>query len=112
MPTQSKAGRMRHVVNVMRPTKAKGTLGETQGTDKTVMKNWPCAIKTLTGNEQEDARQNGATANLEVSGYGNPGNPFKETDYLQFGERKLNIAFIDDVNQNGIELRLLCGENK
>jgi hypothetical protein len=102
----------RHIVNVMRPTKTTGTLGETQGTPEVVCKDWPCSIKTLSGKEQQTARQNGADAIYEVEGYGDPKWEKLEECYLQFGERKLNIAFVDDENQNGIKLRLLCGENK
>jgi head-tail adaptor len=103
---------MRHIVDVMRPTKAKGSLGETQGTPITVCKNWPCSIKTLSGKEQESARQVGADAQFEVEGYGDPGWTELEQCYLQFGERRLNIEFVDDEQQNGQKLKLLCGENK
>jgi len=107
-----KAGDMRHRVRVLRPAKAVGTLGETQGKPEVVFNEWPCSIKTLSGKEQEAARQNGADATLQVEGYGDPTNPIDEQCYLEFGERKLNIAAIIDEHQNGIELRLLCGELK
>jgi head-tail adaptor len=96
----------------MRPGEAVGSLGELQGKPETVIKNVPCSIKTLSGNEQESARQNGVTATLAVEMYGDPNKPLKEKDWLEFGSRKLNIAHIEDVNQNGLQLKLLCGESK
>ena len=101
-----------HRVNVMRPTKAQGDLGETQGTPITVCPDWPCSIRTLIGKEQESARQTGADAQFEVEGYGDPKWTDLEQCYLEFGERRLNVAFVDDADQNGIKLKLLCGENK
>lgn len=106
---------MRHLVNVMRPTKATGSLGELQGQPEVVIPNWPCSIKTLSGGESVAARQNTANATLEVQGWGNPRKPIAEGDYLIVlpetdPPRKLNIEFIDDKKQNGIELTLLCGE--
>lgn len=103
---------MRHRVNVMRPTKATGSLGERQGQDETVCENWPCSITTLSGKEQETARQNGADAQYSIEGYGDPKWKDLEKCYLQFGERRFHIAFVDDEQMNGVKLRLLCGENK
>ena len=103
---------MRHIVNVMRPTEAVGSLGQLQGKPETVMREIPCSIRSLSGNEQEQARQNSVSATLAVEMYGDPKKPLKEKDWLQFGDRKLNIAYIDDVNQNGLQLKLLCGESK
>ena len=106
---------MNHVVSIMRPTKADGPVGETQGKPTTVCKDWPCEIKTLSGKEQETARQNAADAQFEAEGYGDPNWTDLEHCYLTGGtlrDRKLNIEFVDDEKLNGIKLRLLCGENK
>lgn len=103
---------MRHIVNVMRPTKSKGTLGETQGEPEVVMRNVPCSIKTLTGTEQERARQNGVTATYKVEMYGDPSKPIDEKCFLQMGTRTLNVSQVEDVAFNGVQLVLLCGENK
>lgn len=106
---------MRHIVNVMRPTGAVGSLGELQGQPTLVLKEWPCEIKTLSGKEQEAARQNGADAQFSAEGYGPLPTDAIEQCYLTggtLGKRKLNVAFVDDKNLNGINLRLLCGENK
>jgi len=43
--------------------------------------------------------------------YGDPSKPLTHTMYLKtWSGRKLNIGFINDVQQNGVELELLCGE--
>lgn len=106
-----------HVVNVMRPTSATGPLGELQGIPELLMNNVPCSIKPVSGSESEDARQNAPTAQLTVELYGDPRKPIKETDWLEVHPitdppRKLNIAYIQDEEQNGIKLTLFCGENK
>jgi len=103
---------MRHTVNVMRPTEAVGPLGQTQGSPTVVCKDWPCSIRSMTGSEQEQARQVNAFATLTVEGYGDPKWTKLEECYLQFGERRLNISYVDDEQQNGIKLTLFCGESK
>jgi len=104
---------LRHVVNVLRPTEAEGTRGQSQGQPDTICKEWPCSIETLSGREVVQARTIFAEATHKVEGYGDPGNRFKERDYLtggSIGTRKLAIGFINDIQQNGVQLSLLCGE--
>lgn len=102
----------RHVVTVKRPTKTLGTLGEEQGQPEIVMANWPCSIRTLTGAEQERARQNGVVASYSIEGYWTPDKQLDETCFLSYGTRTINIAQVEDVDFNGQKMRLLCGENK
>lgn len=107
-----RAGTLRHVATVLRPPESNyGTLGQKQGQDEVIYKDWPCSIETLSGRESEYARQNYATATLVVKGYTDPAKPIKATDYLQFGARKINIGFVNDVDQNGLQSELLCGES-
>jgi hypothetical protein len=106
-----KQDKKRHVVTVMRPATSDGTLGETQGQPAVIYTNWPCSIKPLNGTESQDVRQTGASRTFEIEGYTDPKKPIKETDYLKFGERTLHIAYIDDPMQNGVQVRLVCGEN-
>ena len=104
---------MRHRVNVMRPTEAQGTRGQAQGNPELILKDWPCSIETLSGREIEQARTVFAEATHRVEGYGDPAQRFKERDHLtggSIGKRTLHIGFINDKQQNGIELSLLCGE--
>jgi hypothetical protein len=104
---------LRHVVSVMRPTEATDTIGNTRGAPQQIFGQWPCSIETLSGRELELARSTYADATLKVEGYGDPGKRFKVTDYLtggSIGSRVLNIGFINDRQQNGIQLSLICGE--
>lgn len=105
---------MRHVVNVMRPAKKTADYGETQGKPELVMENWPCSIETLSGREVETARQTVATATYRVKGYGNPKKPIDASCYLvrlpiTTPETRLEIGFVKDRQQNGIDLELICG---
>ena len=105
-----------HQGNIMRPTKAQGTLGETQGSPEILYSNHPFSRRTLNGTEQETARQNGVTATYLVETGGDPNKPITEECWIEVlpltrGTR-LNIAFADDVDDNGVNYRLFCGENK
>lgn len=112
MPTRSKAGTFRHRVTVMRPTGAHAKAGGLAGADSVVLKDWPCSIETLAGREVEQAHTVFAEASHKVKGYACKSSPFKERDYLQFGERRLNIGSINDIDQKGLMLELLCEEKK
>lgn len=100
----------RHVVSVMRPSEALDTRGNSVGKSETIIKEWPCSIETLSGREVVQARTVFAEATHKVGGWGNPDKRFMERDFLQFGARQLHIGFINDKQQNGVELELLCQE--
>ena len=102
---------MRHVVTVMRPTEAVGTLGQAQGQDQTIYQQWQCSIKTVGGSESVQGQQVSGSRTLEVEGYTDPRKPIKTEDYLKFGSRTLSVSFVDDIDQNGTKVRLLCGES-
>ena len=110
-----------HIVDVMRPPIHEGQKGDSTGSDKAVIRAWPCLVKTLTGRELERAQQMVATAELEVEGVGDPTNPIREKDYCRFIDgvigtkekpRRLNVMAVIDAHQNGINLKLLCGEER
>lgn len=112
----------RHVVNVMRPTTAHNDGGQLQGQPETLVKNWPCSIDPLSGSEAIRVHANFPEATLKVEGYGDPAKPLRRTDWLEMpglgtdesGKpviRKLFISDIQDRNQNGIHLTLICGEH-
>ena len=108
----------RHLVNVMRPTKATGSLGELQGKPELYRLNVPCSIKSISGNEGEQARQNAPTANFQIEMFGDPTKPMGEKCWLELlpltdPPRKFHIQYIDDpsLGNRGL-LTLLCGENK
>lgn len=109
-----------HVVNVMRPTEAQGTRGQTQGKPLVVYLNCPCTIETLSGREVVQARTVFAEAIHRVELTADPSKPIFERDYLELigsesmtatGQpRRLSIGFKNDKQQNGVMLSLLCGE--
>lgn len=109
---------MRHRVNVMRPTEATDEYGATKGKAEIVMENWPCSIEKLSGREVETARQTVPTATYRVKGYGDPRKPIGPGCYLlrlplaanEEEQMRMEIGFVKDVNLNGIELELICGE--
>jgi hypothetical protein len=107
MPASDKK---RHVVTVMRPTKALDDRGQLQGQDETIVQQWPCSIETLSGNKAEQARSLIPTATHRVEGYGNPQKPLMQKDYLKLGAKRFDVEFINDVKLNGVELSLLCTE--
>lgn len=110
MPTLARAGEMRHVVTVMRPTKALDDRGQLQGKDETIIQHWPCSIEALSGNKAAQARTLVPTVTHQLEGYGNPAKPLKPKDYVTVNGRRLDIEFINDKRMNGVELSLLCTE--
>lgn len=104
------AGTRRHYVEVQRPSAAIDGRGQSEGPPETIYRALPAGIRTLSTREQEVARQNYALATHEVKLWPDPRKPIHETDWLIFGERKLEVGGVNDVQQNGIELVLICGE--
>src|SRR4051812_40237641 len=99
MPTQSKAGKMRHVVTVMRPPPPQGEGGQLNSPEPAVFRErTPCSIDPLSGRELERMQQMQAVANCKVTFYGDPKKQVKTTDWLidEFGKR-INIVAINDV---------------
>ena len=95
----------------MQPATAIGSRGQQIGQDTVYLQNIPCSIETLNGREGEAARQQYAEVTHRVRMYGDPSKPIAHTMYLRtWNKRRLNIGFINAVQQNGVELELLCGE--
>jgi head-tail adaptor len=108
-----RAGNLRHYVNVMQPTDAEGTRGEREGMDKTVRQGVPCSIETLSGAEGERARGTYGDVTYKVTMRADRLRPITAAMYLTggtLGNRKLYIAFKNDIDQMGYQLELLCGE--
>ena len=102
---------LRHIVTVKRPPAGNlGTRGSKQGEAATIYADWPCSIVTLSGSEAEKARQMFATATVQLKGYTDPKKPIKTYDFIEFGSRTFNVGFVNDVDQLGLEVELLCGE--
>ncbi len=105
-----RAGRLRHYVNVMTPATGTGTRGQRSGSDVQLLGSVPAEVVTLSGRELESARQKYAEASIRVRLYADPSNPITTDNYLQFGARRLQIGYVNDVDQVGVELELLCSE--
>ena len=106
-----KAGKLRHVVNVMRPAEPAGDVpGKSPPTIHRA--GVYCSIEQLTGREAERFQQMYATATLKVKMWGDPSKPLRAVDWLEElpSKNRLNILNKDDLNRNGIELELICGE--
>ena len=102
-------------VTVMRPAEALSDGGQKKQ-PTTVLKDVPCSIKHLSGREVERARALWPEATHEVEMGGDPSKPLRTKDWLELpglaGEtRRLHIGDINDKQQNGLHLTLLCGEN-
>lgn len=106
--------KMRYSVNVLRPPLATtlDSRGQLSGNPVTVARNVPCEVETLRGNELIQAHQQFPTATHRVTMYRNSRMPVNEEHWLTFQGRRLNIAGIDDLQENGRLLVLLCGEDK
>lgn len=104
-----KAGRLRHIADIYRTSKALDGRGQSRAEDL-IAKSVPCSLRDLSGRESEQARSLYADAVLEVSMYGNPQKPLSVADVLVVGTRRLHVGHIKDTHQNGVELTLLCGE--
>lgn len=100
---------MRHVVNVMRPTTSVDDQGQTKNAEIFILEQ-PCTIETIGGSEPEAGGQQQAITTYKVEMYGDPNKRLKHSDYLTLGPRRLNIQAIDDKQQNGRKLTLICGE--
>lgn len=107
-------GKLRHVVNVMRPPTALGTRGEPDGNPKLVRANARCSIETISGRESDQVHAKWPNADYRVEMRVDPREITAE-DYLTGGtlkSRRLNIEHVDDVDGLGFLFRLLCSEVK
>ena len=107
---KSKAGKRRFVASIYRPAQALDAYGQEKGAEQVIMRDVPVSLETLSGREVELARQQYAGATLRAQLTGDPKKPISYRDRLQVNGRSLEIGFIRDEQQNGIELELLLGE--
>lgn len=112
----------RHVVNVMRPTQAQGSVGEALGQDATVRRLVPCSIETLAGKEAEQVHSTWPSVTKKVEMYADPARQVTPVMYLTGGSlgnrlmsdgstqpRVLSIVFIDE-DEIGLKVTLFCEE--
>lgn len=109
--------RYQHIVNVMRPTQALDDRGQLQGQDETVIKEWPCEVRSVSGNKAQQERMTVPTATHTVEGHGGgPDKRILDKDYLtggHLGKRVLIIEHIADRTLSQLRtLTLTCTETK
>lgn len=112
---RSNAGKMRHLVNVMRPAAPVTDRGQQRGQPLCVRREVPCSIETISGTEDTEARRQMPTATYSVELYHDPSKPILELDYLTggtLGDRVFNIGHVADPDFKGLKLTLLCSEKK
>lgn len=102
----------RHSVAIMRPVAATyDALGQLSGTDRTVADGVPCSIEQISGRERELARQNMAAATLRVRLFSDPAWSLTTGDYLlRDDSTRIEIGFIQDVDETQLEVWLTCAE--
>ena len=99
------------IANIHRLTEALGPDGQLQGLDVVLYREVPLhKFRTLGSTEPEVAGQQQAIAVHSFEIHADPGKPIRFADYLTIGTRRLNIQQIDDQEQNGQRLTLICGE--
>lgn len=92
------AGELRHRIEIQRPSKDRNSRGQHDGTWELVDFAW-ARIKTLSGTEQERARQQVGTATHEVK-LRTPRNfDLNKKHRLVFRGRIFNVGFVDDVDE-------------
>jgi len=98
------------VVEIRRPTEAVDGFGQTSGGDTTIY-TVPCRVETLSGRELVQARTVFELASHRVTKlYLDPAKRLKAKDYLLLNGRRLDIGFLNDLRQTGVEWELLCNE--
>jgi hypothetical protein len=106
------AGKLRHQVDVMEPPTSISDRGQEEGVDTVYMAKVPCSIEPTTAAETEIAHQMQAARTYTVKFYGDPKKPITHRHWLRYlGTRRLEIGSAIDVNMNGTEWELICGES-
>ena len=105
------AGKKRFRLDIQKPPTERDAFGRPTGDWTTVAGSIPAAIRTLSGNEVEVARQLVAKATHMV----NIGFLHKLTvttkHRFKFGDRIFNIGHVDDVDELKLELDCLVSED-
>lgn len=92
------------------PSTGRGTRGQRTGTDLAVG-SIQTSIETLTGRELELARQRYPEATHRLMTW-HPGYPINTKHYLSYRTRKFEIGHVEDVDERGLKLVILCKESK
>lgn len=106
-----RAGKLRHTVAIQERTASYDSFGQEANNWQTV-KTVHAEIRGLSGSEAEKAHALHPTATHRVRMRKLSGQAVTPQHRLKFGARILNIDHVEDIGERGIELVLLCGEDK
>lgn len=101
------AGQLRHRVEIQSRTTTRGTRGQETGTWATVATVW-AKVEPLSGAEVTQARQQFASASHRVTIRYYAGLTPKHR--FLFGDRALNIEFVQNTEERNVEHVCTCGE--
>lgn len=113
---------MRHIVNVMLPTAARGSVGEQQGQDGVQRREVPCSIEALSAVEAEQVHSSWPSVTQKVEMYADPDRQVTPNMFLTGGSLGTRLMsdmstkprYLDIVgvvpSQNGAKLTLFCNE--
>ncbi len=105
-----RAGKLRHRLIIQEQETAKGTRGQrTSGWIPVGDPIWG-KVESLAGGEREQARQIYPSATLSVQIRFRAG--MTTENRIKFGDRILNIGYIENEDQRNEELVMLCGEDR
>lgn len=104
------SGKRRHRADIYEPSGELDGRGQVRSFSL-YLEKVPCSVDDLAGKEYEIARSLYADAKLKVGMYGDPKKPINTTHRLTVNKtRTLQVGYVKDLNQNGVELELYCSE--
>lgn len=109
---QFNPGGFRHQVDVYLPSTTLDARGRRTGEPLLILQALPCSIEQLQALELIRAQKVWAEATHRVRCYQDPANPLTERHYLLFGLVTLQIGAVVDADNTGIEVELLCKEDR
>lgn len=109
---QFNSGGFRHQVDVYLPSTTLDARGRRTGDPLLILQSLPCSIEQLQALELIRAQKVWPEATHRVRCYQDPANPLTERHYLLFGLVVLQIGAVVDADNTGIEVELLCKEDR
>jgi len=106
-----RAGQLRHLIIIQKPTTTKGSMGEELITYVDEIKNVPAAIEPLTGGEYLAAKQiqEEVTTRIRIRYFSNS---IDSAWRIKWGDRIYKIASIINVGEMNKEIMFMCEEIK
>lgn len=86
---------MRHYANIMRPTKAQGSVGNREGQPEVYIREQPFSYKQLTGAVQDQVNGTWVSATGAIEVYSDPSKPILPGMYFTggtLGDRRLTVV--------------------